>query len=130
MRYCSFSFPRFSPFLPRGRNNLFQVFRPWGQLKEMWAEKKNNVWGSGGWGGGRCGLFSCIFFFSRFFCTIRTPGTGLGERKREPLGSLRSNDGDCNENSEKTIGFISNTTTLHVHHAFCTFLSRRFTTST
>ena len=27
-----------------------------------------------------------------------------------------------NENVKKTIGFISKTTTLHVHHAFCTFL--------
>ena len=34
------------------------------------------------------------------------------------LGALRSNDADGNENVEKTIGFISKTTTLHVHHAF------------
>ena len=38
------------------------------------------------------------------------------------LGTLRSNDGDGNENIKKTIGLISKTRTLHVHHAFCTFL--------
>ena len=38
------------------------------------------------------------------------------------LGTLRSNDADGNENVKKTIGLISKTTTLHVHHAFCTFL--------
>ena len=43
---------------------------------------------------------------------------------REPalLGTLRSNDADGNENVKKTIGLINKTTTLHVHHAFCTFL--------
>ena len=34
------------------------------------------------------------------------------------LGTLRSNDADGNENLKKTIGLISKTTTLHVHHAF------------
>ena len=34
------------------------------------------------------------------------------------MGTLRSNDGDGNENVKKTIGFISKTTTLDVHHAF------------
>ena len=38
------------------------------------------------------------------------------------IGTLRSNDADGNENVKKTIGLISKTTTLHVHHAFCTFL--------
>ena len=39
--------------------------------------------------------------------------------------TLRSNYADGNENVEKTIGFIlSRTTTLHVHHAFCTFLCK------
>ena len=38
------------------------------------------------------------------------------------MGTLRSNDADGNENVKKTIGLISKTTTLHVHHAFCTFL--------
>ena len=34
------------------------------------------------------------------------------------IGTLRSNDADGNENVTKTIGLISKTTTLHVHHAF------------
>ena len=34
------------------------------------------------------------------------------------LGTLRSNGADGNENVKKTIGLISKTTTLHVHHAF------------
>ena len=34
------------------------------------------------------------------------------------LGTLRSNDEDGNENIKKTIGLISKTTTLHMHHAF------------
>ena len=39
------------------------------------------------------------------------------------FGTVTSNDADGSENVEKTIGFIlSKTTTLHVHHAFCTFL--------
>ena len=39
------------------------------------------------------------------------------------LGTVTSNDVDGSENVEKKIGFIlSKTTTLHVHHAFCTFL--------
>ena len=36
----------------------------------------------------------------------------------ETIGTLRSKDADGNENVKKTIGFISKTTTLHVHHAF------------
>ena len=39
-----------------------------------------------------------------------------------PLGNLRSNDGDGNENVNVTTGFISKTTTLHVHHA-CLYIS-------
>ena len=34
------------------------------------------------------------------------------------LGTLRSNDADGDENVKKTIGFISKTTALHVHHTF------------
>ena len=34
------------------------------------------------------------------------------------IGTLRSNDADGNENVKKTIGLISKTATLHVHHAF------------
>ena len=32
--------------------------------------------------------------------------------------TLRSDDGDRNENVTKAIGLIAKTTTLHVHHAF------------
>ena len=34
------------------------------------------------------------------------------------MGTLRSKDADDNENVQKTIGFISKTTTSHVHHTF------------
>ena len=34
------------------------------------------------------------------------------------IGTLRNYDGDGNENVKKTIGLISKTTTLHVHHDF------------
>ena len=46
------------------------------------------------------------------------------------LGSLSNDDGDGNEDGKKAIGLISKTTTLHVHHAFCTFLCRRCCTTT
>ena len=34
------------------------------------------------------------------------------------LGSLSNDDGDGNENGKKVMGLDSETTTLHVHHAF------------
>ena len=34
------------------------------------------------------------------------------------IGTLRFDDGDGNGNAAKTIGLISKTTILHVHHAF------------
>ena len=34
------------------------------------------------------------------------------------LGTLRSDDGDDNGNATKSIGLISKTTILHMHHAF------------
>ena len=34
------------------------------------------------------------------------------------IGTLRSDDGDGNENATKAIGLITKTTILHVHHAF------------
>ena len=40
----------------------------------------------------------------------------------ETIGTLRFNGADGNENVKKTIGFTGKTTTLHVHHFFCTFL--------
>ena len=42
------------------------------------------------------------------------------------LGTLISNDADGNENVKKTMGFISKTTTLHVHHAFFVHFFARF----
>ena len=45
--------------------------------------------------------------------------------------SLSNDDGDGNENGKKKqLAYISKTTTLHVHHASCTFLCRRCTTTT
>ena len=34
------------------------------------------------------------------------------------LGSLSNDDGDGNDNGKKVMGLDSETTTLHVHHAF------------
>ena len=34
------------------------------------------------------------------------------------IGTLRSDDGDGNENAKKAIGLITKTTILHIHHAF------------
>ena len=34
-----------------------------------------------------------------------------------PIGTLRSDDGDGNEDVKKAIGLITKTTILHVHHA-------------
>ena len=45
------------------------------------------------------------------------------------LKLVDNGDGDGNEN-DKTRTEISKTTSLHVHHAFCTFLCRRCTTTT
>ena len=39
-------------------------------------------------------------------------------RTIESLGTLRNHDQDGNGNVKKTIGLMSKTTTLHVHHAF------------
>ena len=36
----------------------------------------------------------------------------------DSLGTLQNYDGDSKENVKKTIGLMSKTTTLHVHHAF------------
>ena len=38
--------------------------------------------------------------------------------KTNNTGTLISNDADGNENVIKTIGLISKTTTLHMHHTF------------
>ena len=55
-------------------------------------------------------LFAFLFFFP-----LETPHT---QAKYTLLGTLRNQDGDDNENVNKAIGWISKTTTLHVHHAF------------
>ena len=46
------------------------------------------------------------------------------------LGSFSNDDGDGNEDVKKATGLLRKTTTLHVHHAFCTFLYRPCTTTT
>ena len=44
---------------------------------------------------------------------------GDGVLELDILGTLRNYDGDGKENvKKKTIGLMSKTTTLHVHHAF------------
>ena len=60
-------------------------------------------------------------FFKNVTAETGRPATagccGVCGRKRT-IGTLRSDDGDGNENGKKAIGLISKTTTLHVHHAF------------
>ena len=46
------------------------------------------------------------------------------------IGSFSNDDGDGDEDVKKAIGLLRKTTTLHVHHAFCTFLYRPCTTTT
>ena len=48
---------------------------------------------------------------------VRT-GYQIKYKEQERIGTLRSDDGDGNENVIKAIGLIRKTTTLHVHHAF------------
>ena len=49
---------------------------------------------------------------------------------KPPLGSLSNDDSDGNEDGKKAKDLDSGkTTTLQVHHAFCTFLCRRCTTT-
>ena len=38
------------------------------------------------------------------------------------IESLSKNNGDSNKNGKKAIDLISETTTLHMHHAFFTFI--------
>ena len=45
------------------------------------------------------------------------------------IGSFSNDEGDGNEDVKKAIGLLRKTTTLHVHHAFCTFLYRPCTTT-
>ena len=46
------------------------------------------------------------------------------------LGSFSNDDGDGNEDAKKAIDILRKTTTLHVHHTFCTFIYRPCTTTT
>ena len=46
------------------------------------------------------------------------------------IGSFSNDHGDGKEDVKKAIGLLRKTTTLHVHHAFCTFLYRPCTTTT
>ena len=53
----------------------------------------------------------------------RTPPHVCAQAPRYPLtsatlGTLRSDDGDGDENVKKAIGLVTKTTILHVHHAF------------
>ena len=63
----------------------------------------------------------------RFVCILCMEETVflLMFQSKLTIGTLRSNDPDGNENIEKTIGLISKTTTLHVHHA-CLYISFLF----
>ena len=49
---------------------------------------------------------------------FQIPRRGLPRVKNFSVGTVRSNDADGDENVKKTIGFITKTTTLHVHDAF------------
>ena len=64
-------------------------------------------------------------------------GTSTHARKlsvREmSVGSFSNDNGDGdggNEKVKKAIGLLSKTTSLHVHHTFCTLLCRYCTTTT
>ena len=48
---------------------------------------------------------------------VRT-GYQIKYKEQERIGTLRSDDGDGNENVIKAIGLIRKTTTLNVHHTF------------
>ena len=66
-------------------------------------------------------LFSFFFFFLSFFVLPwgqRHDWHTVISMFCVAIGTLRSNDADGNENVKKTIGFISKTITLHVHHTY------------
>ena len=51
--------------------------------------------------------------------TVTATSISTASVLHQKIGTLRSNDADGSEKvKKKTIGFISKTTTLHVHHAF------------
>ena len=62
-----------------------------------------------------------VFVYSNIACVadFRDLTSVSNVREAAPIsGTLRSNYAEGNENVKKSIGFISKTTTLHVHHAF------------
>ena len=65
-------------------------------------------------------MLSHFIIDHRFVCILCMEETVflLMFQSKLTIGTLRSNDPDGNENIKKTIGSISKTTTLHVHHAF------------
>ena len=97
----SFSFPfpelRWSLFKFNSRKNC-QNLTNW----TRW-NKRDQVWSS-----------ATLPQFKWRFCSRRRSCCF----KSSVLGTLRSDDGDGNGNATKTIGLISKTTILHVHHAF------------
>ena len=63
------------------------------------------------------------YFSDKYQQTGHHSDTWRGPQQSSLLGTLRSDDGDGNENLKKATGLISKTTTLHVHHAsLCIFL--------
>ena len=68
-------------------------------------------------------LFNEIFVYQKLFCFL-TPVASSNyhnhvDGNKKIIGSLRNGDSVGNANAR-----ISKTTTLHVNHAFCTFLYR------
>ena len=58
---------------------------------------------------------SCYFAY-KTYCVLDLPVAVAVVRSL--LGTLRSHDGEGNENLKKAIDLIGKTTILHVHHAF------------
>ena len=71
------------------------------------------------------------FSFSSYVAVAKqVSGVGYHESTSATIGSFSNDDGDRNENGKKKKGLINITTTLHVHHTFCTFPCRHCTTTT
>ena len=74
------------------------------------------------------GYFSARYWLQKWFtvgwicsnpwCILFVEWQPSWSCSRNTIGTLRSNDADDNENVKKTIGLISKTTTLHMHHTF------------
>ena len=76
-------------------------------------------------------LFNEIFLYQKLFCFLTPVGSSSYhdhvDGNEKIIGSLRNGDSDSDGNANAR---ISKTTTLHVNHAFCTFLYRHCTTTT